>query len=444
MLNDNLLPITSIMEPQLEDEVKAMLADVEKRAGFAKVSLSIDPWAVVEDDSSGRLWYSSELYLEGLSPLLLFTKSEMVSLDIQSGPVLYRPGFPPVRTSVRPIGQVIPEDDTLTRAREYTRRIFWGLNSSRMDWDDINFSYLFLPKGNIVTEWDTRRSWLFDVSAANPERHPYKLSARADIFGEEFGYPTDLTLVQRQMGMGRALKFMGWCYDPLPVEEEERLRGRYKWLSEIEIKYPLLVVQAYSPRTNLLIPLAQKNPEVTAISEMSPAVHYLLPRYSGVIMLSPEETEFSFLLPSVLRSLSMTITAYSLRKTLFYSSPLSSLELPLLTVALTAPASGERQNYQRLETLGDTVLKFVTGVQLLAEYPLWHEGYLTRKKDHAVSNARLAKENIAREMYRWIIRGAHCLRVSIKLNELMISYRRTDAWQKMEAKIFHGLRNPYH
>ncbi|RDB26587.1 Dicer-like protein 2 [Hypsizygus marmoreus] len=75
-----------------------------------------------------------------------------------------------------------------------------------------------------------------------------------------------------------------------------------------------------------------------------------------------------------------------------------------MVIAMTAPVSQEKENYQRLETLGDTVLKFVTGIQLLAEYPLWHEGYLSRKKDHAVSNVRLAKEAIAKGLYRWIIR----------------------------------------
>ncbi|KAF8878584.1 hypothetical protein CPB84DRAFT_1794024 [Gymnopilus junonius] len=407
LLNDNLLPITSIMEPELEDEVKAMLADVEKRSGFAKVSLSIDPWAPVEEDSSDNLWYCSELCLEGLHPLLLFTKSEAVPLDIQSGPVLYRPGLPPVRTSLRSGGKFVPDSATITKAQEFTRRIFWGLNSSRMEWDNVDFGYLFLPQSDISTEWDTRRSWLSNISEATSKMNSDPLAVRADIFGEEFGHPTDLTLVQRQIGMGRPLKFVKWQYDPLPTEEEDKLRERYKRLSDVEITYPLLVAEPYPPRTNFLIPLAQKKVvelEDSITSEKSPVVHYLLTRYSGVVMLSPEETEFSFLLPSVLRSLSMTITANSLRKTLFHSSPLSSFALPLLTIALTAPASGERQNYQRMETLGDTVLKFVTGVQLMAEYPLWHEGYLTRKKDHAVSNGRLAKENVKREMYRWIIR----------------------------------------
>ena len=58
-----------------------------------------------------------------------------------------------------------------------------------------------------------------------------------------------------------------------------------------------------------------------------------------------------------------------------------------------------------METLGDAVLKIITAIQLLGEYPLWHEGYLTKKKDHTVSNVRLAKVDIAKGLYRWIIRG---------------------------------------
>ncbi|KAJ3539283.1 hypothetical protein NMY22_g4808 [Coprinellus aureogranulatus] len=67
-------------------------------------------------------------------------------------------------------------------------------------------------------------------------------------------------------------------------------------------------------------------------------------------------------------------------------------------------SDSERYNYQRLETLGDAVLKYVVGVQLYAEFPMWHEGYLTRAKDHAVSNVKLAKECFGRGVFRWILR----------------------------------------
>ncbi|KAH9482151.1 Dicer-like protein 2 [Psilocybe cubensis] len=402
LLNDSLLPITSVVEPELEEEVKAMLADVERRDGFAKVSMSIDPWS--GQNNTDDLWHSSQLELEGLPPLLLYTRAEVVSSAIYGGPTLYRSGQPPIRTTIQYLGHIQVKKETISKARNFTRRVFWGLNNSRMDWDDLDFSYLFLPMDDVDTEWDVRRSWLSSLANENPTRHPYRLMVHADDFGEKFGYPSDLTLVHRHMGMGRPFKFIRWQYERVSEEEEEAIIERYSKVQDVvQVTYPLLVVQQYPARTNFLIPIVPKPASGEPASDPPPLI-FLLPRFSGVVLLSSEETEYSFLLPSVLRSLSMTMTANSMCKTLFRETPLSSISLSLLTTAITAPSSGEKFNYQRMETLGDTVVKFMVGVQLMAEYPLWHEGYLTRKKDHSVSNVRLAKEDIARGVFRWIIR----------------------------------------
>ncbi|KAF8814056.1 P-loop containing nucleoside triphosphate hydrolase protein [Phlegmacium glaucopus] len=401
LLNDHLLPITSILEPERDDEVKEMLADVEKRAGFARVSMHIDPWAAEEDHQD--LWCCSRLTLEGLPPLFLFTRSETITIDFQGGPTLYRRDSPPIRTSVEPLGKLAENDRRIPRARHFTRTIFWALCHLRMTWDNLDFSYLFLPIDDVDTEWDVRRSWLATFSASSDQFRILHLMGNAETIGKQFGYPSDLTLVQKQIGSSSPLKFVRWRYEPLSVEEEKELReGTYKNRIDLEITYPLLVVERYPPRTNFLLPIPFTPPD-KSIHEPSYLVN-LLPYLSGVTLLSETETEYAFLLPSVIRSLSMTLTAHSLRKNLFISSPMFDIPISLLRIAVTAPVSGEKLNYQRMETLGDTVLKFITGVQLLAEYPLWHEGYLTKKKDHAVSNVRLAKEDIAKGVYRWIIR----------------------------------------
>ena len=400
LLNENLLPISSVLEPERDEEVKEMLADVEKRAGFAKVSMHIDPWAADEDHQD--YWFCSKLILEGLPPLLLCTRSETISLDFQGGPTLYRQGSPPICTSLEPLGKLADDDQKISRARNFTRRIFWALNHSRMTWDNLDFSYLFLPIDDPDTEWDVRRSWLATFAASNQIRHVHLIGNAATI-GKQFSYPSDLKIIQKYIGSSRPLKFVRWRYEPLSLEEEKELReetynGR---IDDVEITYPLLVVENYPPRVNFLIPLPPSSPDDPIPKKFTT----LLPRFSGVILLSQSETDYAFFLPSVIRSLSMTLTAHSLRRNLFPSSPIFDVPISLLKIAVTAPAAGEKLNYQRLETLGDTVLKIITGIQLLAEYPLWHEGYLSKKKDHTVSNVRLAKQDIAKGLYRWIIRG---------------------------------------
>ena len=74
-----------------------MLADVEKRAGFAKVLMHIDPWAADEDYHG--YCFCSKLILEGHPPLLFYTRTEMIPLDFRGGPTLYRKGMHICRTS---------------------------------------------------------------------------------------------------------------------------------------------------------------------------------------------------------------------------------------------------------------------------------------------------------------------------------------------------------
>jgi endoribonuclease Dicer len=377
-----------------------MLADVEKRAGFARVSIQIDPWAAQEDQPDS--WFCFKLTLEGLPPLLLCTRSEMLSVDFE-GSTLYRRGSPPIRTSVEPLGRLAGDDQEISRARQFTRRIFWGLNHLRMTWDNLDFSYLFLPIDDVDTEWDIRRSWLANLASSDQTRMVHLMGNAATI-GKQFSYPSDLTLIQKHMASSRPAKFVRWRYEPLSLEEEKELRedvynGR---IDHVEITYPLLVVENYPPRSNFLLPLPPQSSDDPILSQK---LTTLLPHLSGAILLSQPETDYAFLLPSVIRSLSMTLTALYLRRNLFTSSPIFDIPIPLLKIAITAPVTGEKLNYQRMETLGDTVLKIVTGIQLLAEYPLWHEGYLTKQKDHTVSNVRLAKKNLAKGLYRWIIRS---------------------------------------
>ena len=380
-----------------------MLADVEKRAGFARVSMQIDPWAAEADYQDS--WFCSKLSLEGLPPLLLCTRSETIPIDFAGCPTLYRRGSPPIRTCVEPIGRLTDDDQQIFRARQFTRRIFWGLNHLRMTWENLDFSYLFLPIDDVDTEWDVRRSWLASFSASLDQARVVPLMGNAATIGKQFGFPSDLTLIEKHIGSSRPLKFVRWRYEPLSFEEEKELREDiYKGrIDDMEINYPLLVVENYPPRSNFLFPLPPQSLDDPI--PVSSNLITLLPHLSGTMLLSQIETDYAFLLPSVIRSLSMTLTAHSLRKKLFISSPMFDIPIPLLRIAITAPAAGEKLNYQRMETLGDTVLKIITGIQLLAEYPLWHEGYLTKQKDHTVSNVRLAKKNIAKELYRWIIRG---------------------------------------
>ena len=405
LLNDHLLPLTSVIEPDLEEEVKALLQDVGKRSGTASVTGQMDPWAPT--DTSGR-WWCSELVIGDLPPLHMITRTPPCRLSEDEFPILYFPHRHPLKVRIRPVRVAIADlsGERIVKAQEFTRRILWEIYGSRMRWDDLNFSYLFLPAQHPTesAEWLARRSWLDALNLREGRSDPEAaFHVNAEVFGRHFSYPNDLTIIRERGQWAKNFRFLRWRFDPVSPEEEEIIRERYSFTIDDQILPPFLVVQHFPRRMNFLS-VENANGSIAPKGKYSAETVLLLrSKFSTVSLISATDTDYALFLPSIIRYLSKALTVSSLRMTLLTPS-LAAIPLHLLQAAITAPVSQEPVHYQRLETLGDTVLKFVVGVQLLAEYPLWHEGYLTKKKDHSVSNFRLAKDAHRTGLYRWIIR----------------------------------------
>ncbi|KAJ5556705.1 ATP-dependent helicase dcl2 [Penicillium frequentans] len=73
-----------------------------------------------------------------------------------------------------------------------------------------------------------------------------------------------------------------------------------------------------------------------------------------------------------------------------------------LAEAITAPCSQWPINYQRLEFLGDSILKLSVSTHCFYRYPLWHEGYLSKFKDLLVSNRRRTQAAVDAHLGRFI------------------------------------------
>ncbi|KAJ3808003.1 hypothetical protein F5876DRAFT_46960 [Lentinula aff. lateritia] len=361
LLSENLLPLVD-EDPEIEELKKA----IEKRTGMASVSLQMDPWGpdMPEEEHGG--WFVSRLMIGSLPPIQMLTRRRPPLLTLADELKLYHPSLQTLDILLEPLGKLSASDDRILEVREYTRMLFWSINGSRMKWDDTDFAYLFFHTSETSsTQWNARRAWWkhnrMDVdSTASTVRSPTDFTIPALTFGEIFHYPSDIGMVYNGSSSLKAYEFVQWKWDSLNEEEEATLLERYARFEDVQIRIPLL---------------------------------------------SQSETNHAFLLPSVLRALALNLTVDSLRTNLFtQSSILSTIPNSFLITAMCAPVSQEPKNYQRYETLGDTVLKLVVALQLLAEYPLWPEGYLTKRKDHSVSNVMLAKENVSRELYQWIIR----------------------------------------
>ncbi|KAH1973043.1 hypothetical protein KXV92_004860 [Aspergillus fumigatus] len=102
-----------------------------------------------------------------------------------------------------------------------------------------------------------------------------------------------------------------------------------------------------------------------------------------------ERSRTSLFLPPLVHHIQRLLVAQSLRDTLL--RPFHHMNLETLADAITCPTSQWPTNYQRLEYLGDSILKFAVCIELYHDYPLWHEGYLSQVKNNIVSNASLTQ-----------------------------------------------------
>ncbi|PVH92100.1 hypothetical protein DM02DRAFT_701523 [Periconia macrospinosa] len=114
-------------------------------------------------------------------------------------------------------------------------------------------------------------------------------------------------------------------------------------------------------------------------------------------------TIFALLFPSILHKLSTHMLADRLRMTMLNPVQIDDSHINTLVTAITSSAADEKDNYQRLEFLGDCILKFVTSVHLMASNLTWPESYLTGKKSRIVSNGSLTRAALEAGLERFII-----------------------------------------
>ncbi|KAG0366661.1 hypothetical protein BC939DRAFT_526607 [Gamsiella multidivaricata] len=130
---------------------------------------------------------------------------------------------------------------------------------------------------------------------------------------------------------------------------------------------------------------------------------------SAARFLIPELCSMLPVAASVLRSASWMISVLTwldgLFRTLEFLQEFKlDIQRPLMLEALTASELGYAMNYQRLELLGDTFLKFLVTLDLYIRYPTLDEGQLTLRRTVKVSNRQLYKLARRLKLNRFIIK----------------------------------------
>ncbi|XP_056866743.1 endoribonuclease Dicer homolog 3 isoform X2 [Raphanus sativus] len=177
---------------------------------------------------------------------------------------------------------------------------------------------------------------------------------------------------------------------------------------------PLLKLKQSHHAHNLLVNFSEeviekKEPKVGGnVRKAKPNIHAHLPPELLVRIDVPRSvTKSIYLLPSVMHRLESLMLASQLREEIgccsvdnFSISSTSVLE------AVTTLTSAEAFSMERLELLGDSVLKYVVSCSLYLKYPNKDEGQLSRQRQSIISNSNLHRLATDRKLQGYIRNGA--------------------------------------
>ncbi|KAF4451396.1 hypothetical protein F53441_5662 [Fusarium austroafricanum] len=159
-----------------------------------------------------------------------------------------------------------------------------------------------------------------------------------------------------------------------------------------------LVLEQWTRRSDLLHALKGNEGK----KNRSKPYGWVLPiSWASVDKVSRRVVKFGMLIPSILHELEIQLIASELSSTLLEPVDISNLQLAL--EAISSRSAGEPVDYERLEFLGDSILKFCTVVQAYSEHPFWPEGLLNHFKDRLVSNRRLHQVCIQKGLSKFIL-----------------------------------------
>ncbi|OAX79746.1 hypothetical protein ACJ72_05934 [Emergomyces africanus] len=380
LVNDNLLPVHCAAAEDLALEYS------EKSPGLVKVAGRINPWSKV-----AIRWETTTTFYQSLidiSPNSLFFPQMRMVLPIPLPCEIHFNIFWNEENTFDVCLKPLPSDlspSLVKHAADTTYTILSSVFAHRMLPECLDFSCLFLPAVDLTGE--EIMQWCSSVSG--------KILASDAVDYDEKAL--------RKLGLVRSL---GHVRRPWTVE-------RYRWMKRIyedprpdgidnnsEVEEPeILHIEGtvWPKRTDFLHPVARGDGLHLhhTTKKCYPA------RDCSIDKLPLGYSMFALLTPSIMHIIEIYLIAEELNNTIL--EPVAFKDLSLVITAISASVAREATNYQRIEFLGDSILKLHTTLQLAAANPIWHEGLLSRAKEKLVSNRRLSYAAIETGLDKFIL-----------------------------------------
>ena len=354
LINDNLLPL-----PRYDEEAVKAYAEVEKRPAVTLVNGKFSPWSAVAAawQSTFTLYQSVITILSGDTGVMRMRMISPCRLPQLFDLTLYVDAKTLLVVKIGEGVEIIRDETSVTMANEIMKVLLSSV--FRRTENDGGYPLLFVPDEGL----DDPQRWLEHMRGTYDSSDILRGVVDAAAVG----------IIRDCSKSGKPYVFHGF---------ERMARDCSEQQSETTADI-CLKVKKFPKRTDFLHRLSAD------AMEKKDNFAFLDPKDCRIDRLPIIYAQFAVLIPSIMHHVENVLLADHLCNGLL--APVRFSSPAVVFPALCTPAASEGRDYQRLEFLGDSILKMLTSVGLMADHQTWHEGYLSQAKDKVVSNGRLAK-----------------------------------------------------
>ncbi|CAG8741190.1 35674_t:CDS:2 [Gigaspora margarita] len=292
------------------------------------------------------------------------------------------------------------ESEKLEIIFKFTLRIFTSITNKEFECEFEKFTYLVAPlvrNAPINENFFDYFDWEGMKKAVTEKQLPIDLDNISDL--------EDAVIIDYSDNLRRYF-VQTICYDlnPLsPIPDGMTIREAgcqnfaefYKRHFDLELQIPdqpLLRVRKISKVMNFLQPVPGSLPVMKGRTAT-----YVVPEFCKQYPIRASVFRSALMLPAIFKRLDSQLLALELR---------SRFDIPmrddLLLEAITTPSANMEMNYERLETLGDSFLKFCVTNRLYVMLPDKHEGQLHCQRIRIICNRQLYRGAKKLHLYEYI------------------------------------------
>ncbi|EAQ84004.1 hypothetical protein CHGG_10408 [Chaetomium globosum CBS 148.51] len=371
LVNHNLLPIRET----------DLIKDVEPRVGMATVREQFNPWPLI-----ARAWQDGVPVSR--RTLSVSSHDNPVSAELELALPVPVPDMEPFN-------------------------LYWSHTSSWLIGMDSDTPMSSVAAGGQADHTSTLLAMAFGHRWNVEEKQfPVRFTCMdQDIRLEDMGSDVASAELLRQKSFAHLVRDTGnrnhpyFCLDWIPTKPAVELVAKpYRGFEEAPEDSAYVAVKTWPRKSGAFRPLHQNSapkPSSKPYPRILPADQVRVDKVPAIY------AQIGMMIPAITHALEVHLVAKDLLESRLEQTGIT--DLSLIVTAITASAARGPTDYERIEFLGDSILKFCTTINCSATYLKFPEGCLSPLKDKIVSNSRLFRAAVDFGLDRYIIHKAFTL-----------------------------------